>query len=220
MTTPLPTTAHNQAILGDTLTSVALNYEWRRFVVAAVASELKRQFAVNDDGTIPDDLENWLNDLILDFYDFEVSDVTGTFGGAKIYRSTNQNNSSATNVWWNVSFDTEIEDTDSYVNIGAQPTRITIPATGTYLIGAFAVWESNTTADTARRAMRIYLNNTTVLGYDQSLIVSQQIPLNIVTKHSLTAGDYIEMQMLTSIPNLNIAALATYAPLFWIERLR
>ena len=69
MTTPLPTTAHNQEISGDTLTSVSLNYEWRRFVVAAVAKELKRQFSINDDGTMPDNLENWLNDLILDFYE-------------------------------------------------------------------------------------------------------------------------------------------------------
>lgn len=71
-----PTTAHNATIAGDALTSVSLNYEWRRFVALAVQNELSRQFATNDDGTIPDALESWFDALIADIYTGEIVDGT------------------------------------------------------------------------------------------------------------------------------------------------
>lgn len=76
MAVVFPTTPHNSLISGDVLTNVSLNYQWRRFVAFAVQNELSRQFATNDDGTIPDDLESWLDALISDLYTEEIVDNT------------------------------------------------------------------------------------------------------------------------------------------------
>lgn len=83
MAVEFPTTPHNTVLSGDVLTNVSLNYQWRRFVTLAVQNELRRQFATNDDGTIPDDLESWLDALITDFYTEEI--VDGTAVGVIVY---------------------------------------------------------------------------------------------------------------------------------------
>lgn len=57
-----------------------------------------------------------------------------TFSGARVYRSTTQSITSGAER--TVSFDSERFDTDSYHEGVTNPSRITFPATGKYLVGA------------------------------------------------------------------------------------
>lgn len=59
--------AHNQALAGDTLTTIQINYQWRKIV----ASALQFYFTHYSDA-LGYDNEDFLSGLILDLYDAEV----------------------------------------------------------------------------------------------------------------------------------------------------
>lgn len=68
-----PTTAHNAQIVGDSLTTLTLNYQWREWVAIAVYSELTRQLTSAIQAE-QDQLTAWINDLMTDLYNGEIMD--------------------------------------------------------------------------------------------------------------------------------------------------
>jgi len=70
MAVELPTSAHNEALPGDTLTTISLNYQWRRFVAIAIYAELKRQFKSEIEGE-QDQFNTWIDDLMTDLRNVE-----------------------------------------------------------------------------------------------------------------------------------------------------
>lgn len=83
-----------------------------------------------------------------------------TRGVALAYRAANQ--SIAHNAATSITFDTEEYDSSTYINIGTQPTRITIPASlgGVYfMVGS--IQEPGETANTTAQELTIWKNGTT-----------------------------------------------------------
>lgn len=59
---------HNQAIVGDSLFSIQLNYKWRKLVAQAL-----HKLSIDDESTISLDNQDLLSALINDLYDAEVT---------------------------------------------------------------------------------------------------------------------------------------------------
>lgn len=72
---PIPTTAHNEALSGDTLYSAFLNYEWRELVVPAIVERLFQIAATIDDEGDRQDFEVRIGALIDDLYDEDDVDL-------------------------------------------------------------------------------------------------------------------------------------------------
>jgi len=72
----IPTSAHNEALSGDTLYSAFLNYEWREIVLPFVISGMERIAASIEDETERQDFEVLYGAMIDDFYNEDVVDNT------------------------------------------------------------------------------------------------------------------------------------------------
>lgn len=59
---------HNDLLAGDSLTTLTLNYEWRRFVGHAIERHIEYvSYSLSETET--EDLTFLLNDMLLDLYD-------------------------------------------------------------------------------------------------------------------------------------------------------
>lgn len=137
-------------------------------------------------------------------------------GYGKSTRSTTQAISSST-AWTTISFDTEVTDSGAFVDIAGNPTRITVPATGVYLVGfevAFAV------AAGGLRDARIQATGTgsgiVCRANDDPAGGSFEVALGQSTLWNLTAADYIELQVRqNSGGSVNINANNPTDPVLW-----
>ena len=90
-----------------------------------------------------------------------------------------------------ISWDVENYDTDSYHESITNPTRITIPTTGWYLLSAMIPWATNATN---LREVLFRLGGTTALAKDSRLAVSgARTNQPLFTPLYLTAATYIEV---------------------------
>lgn len=74
MTFPVPSSAHNEALAGDILYSVSLNFEWRKLIVPLVISGLEALAATIEDESDLQDFETLYGALIDDLYDEDIVD--------------------------------------------------------------------------------------------------------------------------------------------------
>ncbi len=104
-----------------------------------------------------------------------------------------------------ITFDTEEFDTDDLHSTSVNTERITIPATGVYLVTAGVQWASGTTGF---RYMNIELNGTTNLAEDRRNGVSGQETEQTVSRiYSFTAGDYVVLNVYqNSAGSVNISS--------------
>jgi len=72
----IPTSAHNEALSGDTLYSAFLNYEWREILMPFIIAGLEGLAATIDDESDKQDFEVLYGALIEDLYDAENMDFT------------------------------------------------------------------------------------------------------------------------------------------------
>jgi hypothetical protein len=113
-----------------------------------------------------------------------------SFSGARVRR----NNFTVANVTWTtVSYNTEAFDTDNYWNSG-QPTRITIPATGYYMVLAHTDWETDSEGRYCRVFFNGNTNNNAPIYYQQGSQAKIRRPHG-VNIFQLSAGDYFETQL-------------------------
>lgn len=70
----IPTSAHNEALSGDTLYSAFLNHEWREIVVPIIVAGLHRLAATIEDESERQDFEVLYGALIDDLYNEDVVD--------------------------------------------------------------------------------------------------------------------------------------------------
>lgn len=71
----LPTSAHNEPLPGDELTTLVLNYQWRQIVAIAVLTELRRTLYSEIEAE-QDQYTLWINALMTDLYNGEIVDNT------------------------------------------------------------------------------------------------------------------------------------------------
>lgn len=136
------------------------------------------------------------------------------FSGCRVFRTTNQSIANATNTM--LSFDSEIFDVGGYHDNAVNPTRLTAPVTGYYLVGGHCEWDNG---GTGNREVNIFQSGTT-------RVAKNRVALNGVTTYDLveatlifmTAGDYVEMEVRqTNTGALNVLTVGNYSPIFWIS---
>ena len=129
------------------------------------------------------DADNW-NDA---HYTNPVHDYNQFHSGAFVTRTTDQSVGLATAI----SFDNEEQDTDSYHD-GVNPTRLTVPDTGVYLVSFYAEADAAT-------AFILGLNGGSYLIFDGT-----HTEISRVVRLTLVAGWYLEVYA-------NTAARTIYA---------
>lgn len=136
--------------------------------------------------------------------------------GARVYRSTVQSLTTGTDTA--ISFNTERYDTAELWVVG-QPTRLTAPIAGWYLIGGTIGFAAN--ADTNMRQLILYLNGATAIaGHNEPAVTGVVTRINAHAIYQLAASDYVEMVgRQNSGGNLNTEALSAVATEFWMHRL-
>ncbi len=107
-------------------------------------------------------------------------------------RSTNQTITTSTQT--KISFDAVDSDDWNCWDLSPNPTRLTVPIAGRYLITATASFEA---AAAGHRAINILKNNTTEIARSDFLPVGNSIDTHstvVTPSETLAAGDYIELR--------------------------
>jgi len=141
----------------------------------------------------------------------------GTLGGARVTHNTTQSIPNATDTA--AAFNTEDYDTDNYHDNATNNSRLTAPATGTYLVGFCLQYDS--ASPTGPHYGSIKLNTTTTpltTGFGNS----EYYPfITGSTVIEMSAGDYVQIWTNQSTGgSQNLLSATDYVPIFWIERLR
>lgn len=207
--------------MGDIRTTLNINFEWRRLISDAVQSYADSIIRNLDDALV-DDYRNKFQALLNDLYTAETM-VQGTYHGAYVYRDTNFTVTSTTQLV-PIPFNNIVEDSSGYLDLVNFPTRVTIPEDGTYLIGGALLYNLNASNDTFYRRLHLRLTDN-IIATAAGSFTSVSIPLSIVTRLTLTAGDYIELCASSNIPNIAIIGgtpvnIAALTPAIWIERIK
>ena len=142
--------------------------------------------------------------------------VNTSFSGARVYN--NANISLADSTVTPVTFNSERFDTDGYHDTGSNTNRLTIPATGYYLIGCGIEYAANGTGD---RIVTIRDSSGTSVASESAgaATASQNTRLSPSTLIYATAGEWFEVAPFQSSGGaLNILATGNRSPEFWIAR--
>jgi len=127
----------------------------------------------------------------------------------------------ATSSWVTLTFNSERFDTDTCHDTGSNTSRLTVPANGDglYLIGGTVqLGAFNDTGGLL--GVRIILNGATVIAGDTDVRGGNQVyAFSISTLYSLSATDYVELQVYTT-DDVNVELQANYSPEFWFQWVR
>lgn len=123
----------------------------------------------------------------------------------------------ANNTTTTLTFNAERYDSGDLHSTAALTSRLTVPITGLYSIGACVAYASNATG---YRQTFVLLNGTTTIVDDLRAPVSGVATVvNIATDYRLAAGDYVEVQAFQNSGGaLNVVALPNFSPDFWMHR--
>lgn len=135
-------------------------------------------------------------------------------GKARAYRATNQTITTATPTA--ISFSGVRFDVGGFWSAGS-PTRLTLPFSTTYAIGASVRFAA---IGTGYRQAYILLDGATILGsaVEQNPTAAVDADLNVpTTEQTLSAGSYIELVVYQNRgADLNILTAAAFSPELWI----
>ncbi|MFO7740831.1 MAG: hypothetical protein R6X31_00810 [Anaerolineae bacterium] len=133
----------------------------------------------------------------------------------RVYNSANID--PAVSTWETLTFDSERFDTDTMHSTVSNTGRITVPANGDglYLLGACVEFPNSTPIEEC--GLRFQLNGATVIErvyLDQDSTTANNISLNLSTLYSLSATDYVVVQVYVGADE-NVLASSNYSPEFW-----
>jgi hypothetical protein len=146
--------------------------------------------------------------------------VATTLASVKQARVINNANISVSSgVLTVLSFNTEISNVGAIHSTGTNPSRLTAPSAGLYIVGGTLAYDANATG---LRAARILLNGATAIG--NSLYAANTTGdvtiVNVSTARFLSANDYVELQAdQTSGGSLNVDYFNEQSPVFWMIRI-
>ena len=121
-----------------------------------------------------------------------------------------------------LAFDTETSPNfDSFTmhSTSSNTSRITVPQTGIYLVGANVAF---TASATGNRILQAIVNGTTVVSRvasSSTLSGSVATYLDLTVPVSLVAGNYIELQADGGTGSINALAVTGVSPVFWVTML-
>jgi len=107
--------------------------------------------------------------------------------GALVHRSTSQNISDKTTTA--INFPTVIRDDASFWSSGDN-SKLTVPSTGWYIVGACVLWDSNSSGG---RIMELRLNGSTIFPNQAVLSINLGTRQNAYVQYYATTGDYFEV---------------------------
>lgn len=137
-----------------------------------------------------------------------------SFSGARVYNDADI--AVPNGAFTTISFNQERWDTDTYHNPGIDPSRLTAPSNGFFMIGGNIEWEGSISG---ARILRILLNGTAVIAYDGTTS-DQRRRHTISTQYQLAAGEYVEIQChQSSGGSLDVNFSGNYSPDFWIHKI-
>lgn len=210
MTAPIPTTAHNQAIAGDTLGSVSFNYQWRQLIVDALQWRLAHYARSIADETDRQTFENRVTALIDDIYDLET--VASMTIGAKVRSTSNQTIFTASGEVY-ATFHAADFDTDSFWSGIGNPTKLIVP---TGLDGLYLVEGSGLNSNiSGNRTMSIWKNSSREAKAIELAETQSQGSLSVVL--DLVAGDEIRLSFTSSTNSTLISSSNDSA---WLSLIR
>jgi hypothetical protein len=138
-----------------------------------------------------------------------------TASGARVYNSTAINLNNGTFTY--LTFDTERYDDAAYHSTSVNTGRLTVPATGRFLIGAHV---QVTAAGGAVGYIGIRQGGSTFIGVQNYDLASTERYASISTVWDCTAGtEYFELGVMIDAASKQALAAAAFSPEFWIERL-
>lgn len=140
------------------------------------------------------------------------------FSGARVTNSTDLTAISGDSpIGAPLTFDTERFDTDSYHDPATNPSRLTVPADGYYLIGAHVQWSSTVTG---LRLLTLQIDGTTIIakqGFGAAGTASRMI--SIQSMQFLSANSYVEVFARSTASSIDITVQPEWSPDFWITKL-
>lgn len=129
------------------------------------------------------------------------------------YRTTAQTITTSTQT--KIIFDAVDSDDWDCWSVSPNPTRLTVPVTGRYILTGNVAFEA---ANAGHRAINILLNNTTELARSDFMPVSNSVDTHsTVSTHAvtLTKGDYVEFRVWHNKgSDLQILATGDHTPKF------
>lgn len=142
---------------------------------------------------------------------------SSTFSGCQGFASSNQTIAD-TNLTF-VPFDTNFFDTDSYLDPGGNPTRMTVPVgkAGYFVIGANILWDDNALGI---REINLIKNNSDDIARVTASPSATGFEQNVSIPVQLADGDFIELQVFqTSGGGLDIVSAAFHSITAWMTRM-
>jgi hypothetical protein len=114
-----------------------------------------------------------------------------------------------------LTFNTQRTNVGSLHSTGSNPSRLTAPVAGFYLVGGNGRFASNATGF---RQFYLRLNGTTIFAIHTVDANSSTVTdIAITTGYQLAANDYVELVAAqNSGGNLNVTAAGNYSPEFWM----
>lgn len=131
----------------------------------------------------------------------------------RVYHNTTQAVSTGTIT--TLTLNTELYDPWAMHDTSTNASRLTVSKPGVYSIGASLEWEPNATGV---RALYLYLNGSTYLGYSLHDAASAfQTAHTVTVEYALNAGDYVEMRCYQSSGGmLNSTGTGVYGCSLWM----
>jgi len=146
--------------------------------------------------------------------------------GCRLWHSIDQ--SIVNYVYTPLNFNTSAFDTDGFHSIVTNPSRITVPLPGRYLIGASAVWDPPVSTSGSERWLGIRLNGTMAIIAENRTLApvapGHQPAMHCTTMIEAIAGDYFEVEAMTNNDGTRVVRSWPYqtggqngqSPVFWI----
>lgn len=137
----------------------------------------------------------------------------GISSGARLTHSVGQGVANTT--WTALTFDTEIFD-DNTFHDGANPTRLTAPLVGRYLVGGTVEWSASSAGN--GRIIGLWKNGATLIAiHKNNPPAGGKMTQTIAAYIDMAAGDYLELQVFQdSGVSLTISAASAFSPIFWM----
>ena len=140
------------------------------------------------------------------------ADAFPTFSGVSVYRTTDQLNFTSgadTAIAW----DAEKYDTDTYHDNSTNPSRLTVPADGKYLLTVHLGWMNATSGDTVYSSWKVDGGSAVRMLRDDSMS-GGNFSANTSVVIDLSSGSYVEVfGLINGSSTTDLRAIYSYAML-------
>lgn len=196
--------AHNADLVGDQLTTLVVNYRWRRILAPLLLPLCRDSLWTGTDAQIQDATYKAIS-LIADLYTAEpIGNDVDYLGVQSILASSHIVTVAEVAIPFTQALPPVTHDVGDFWSSG-QPTRLTVPAGGDGFYHVFANLQLNNVA-TGIMA-RIRKNSTLATIDSEETTVANNVGLSLSGTIQLVAGDYLEVYARTTTVNRTVISI-------------